>query len=161
MQFHAIGTIRTPYLTNAPYQPVKEDKGEFNIILDNKFVAGLQGLSKFHYIYVIYYLDRVSLKSPAMLITPPWVDGVEVGIFASRSPDRPNPIGISIVELKRIEHNILYTSGLDVFDKTPLLDIKPYIQDLDAKQKANYGWLEFNNREDREHLQLHIKGLPH
>ncbi len=161
MQFHAIGTIRTPYLTEAPYQPVREDKGEFKIILNEDLVSGLQGLEKFHYIYVIYYLDRVPTGPPLTLVNPPWAEDVQVGLFASRAPHRPNPIGVSIVALKKIDHNILYTSGLDVYDQTPLLDIKPYIQDLDSKQDANLGWLNFNNREDREHLLLHIKGKPH
>ncbi|MBW2124324.1 MAG: SAM-dependent methyltransferase, partial [Deltaproteobacteria bacterium] len=55
--------------------------------------------------------------------------------------------------------NVIYTSGLDVFDGTPLLDIKPYIRDLDSKGDANYGWIE--DLEDRDHLLLHIKGIPH
>ena len=84
---------------------------------------------------------------------------MEVGLFASRSPVRPNPIGLSIVRLKRIEGNVVYTSGLDVFDGTPLLDIKPYIKGLDSKDDANYGWIK--ELDDKDHLLLHIKGIPH
>jgi len=80
-------------------------------------------------------------------------------VFASRSPVRPNCIGLSIVRIKRIINNEILTSGLDVFDGTPLLDIKPYIKDLDVKIDANYGWIEEIG--DREHLFLHIKGIPH
>ena len=82
-----------------------------------------------------------------------------MGLFASRSPVRPNPIGLSVVRIKKIVGSVVYTSGLDVFDKTPLLDIKPYIKDLDTKLDANYGWLD--EPEERDHLVKHIKGEPH
>ena len=95
----------------------------------------------------------------SMLVIPPWSDGKEIGLFASRSPVRPNPIGVSIVKLLKINKNEIFTSGLDVFDGTPLLDIKPYVKDLDSKEDANYGWIE--DMKDKEHLILHIKGIPH
>ncbi len=94
-----------------------------------------------------------------MIVSPPWAGGVNVGVFASRSPDRPNHIGLSIVHIKRIINNEILTSGLDAFDGTPVLDIKPYIKDLDVKSDANYGWIEEIG--DHEHLSLHIKGIPH
>jgi len=94
-----------------------------------------------------------------MLVTPPWANGKQVGVFASRSPVRPNSIGISVVLVKRIDNNEIFISGLDAYDGTPLLDIKPYINDLDVKYDANYGWIE--GPEDKEHLLLHIKGIPH
>jgi tRNA (Thr-GGU) A37 N-methylase len=94
-----------------------------------------------------------------MMIQPPWAKGKKVGLFASRSPVRPNPIGLSIVRIKKIIENKIYTSGLDVFDGTPLLDIKPYIKDLDDKFDADYGWIK--EMDDTEHLSLHIKGIPH
>ena len=65
------------------------------------------------------------------------------------------------MRLKKIKRNIIYTSGLDVFDNTPLLDIKPYIRDLDSKSDANYGWIKTENKEEQDHLLLHIKGIPH
>ena len=94
-----------------------------------------------------------------MIVSPPWAEGKRVGVFSSRSPLRPNPIGLSVVRVKSIVENRIYTSGLDVFDGTPLLDIKPYIKDLDSKTDANYGWVE--EMDDMEHLVLHIKGIPH
>jgi len=153
-----IGIIRTPYQNNAPYQPIDTDKGEFHIVINNKYVDGLSELRKFYYIYLIYYADRITRKVE-MMVSPPWAKGKKVGIFASRSPVRPNPLGLSIVRIKKIVGNKIYTSGLDVFDKTPLLDIKPYIKDLDDKGSSNYGWIEEMN--DMEHLSLHIKGIPH
>ena len=153
-----IGTIRTPYQDSAPYQPVDTDTEEFRIVLDREYIAGLNDLMKFRYIYVIYYADKV-VRQVEMMVAPPWAAGKRVGLFSSRSPVRPNPIGLSIVRIKDIVGNIIYTSGLDVFDGTPLLDIKPYIKDLDSKADANYGWIE--EMDDMEHLSLHIRGIPH
>ncbi len=153
-----IGTIRTPYKDNAPYQPVDGDRGEFKLVLEPAFTGGLERLSDFKYIYVLYYMHRL-VGNVSMKVLPPWTAGTEVGIFASRSPARPNRIGLSVVRVRSISDNIVYTSGLDVFDMTPLLDIKPYLKDLDAKQDANYGWVE--DIDGYEHLLLHIKGIPH
>ena len=153
-----IGIIKTPYQDNAPYQPVDADDKEFYILLNRQYTDGLDELGKFNYIYVIYYAHRVTLKTE-MMVTIPWAKGKKVGVFSSRSPVRPNPVGLSIVRIKKIVENRIYTSGLDVFDETPLLDIKPYIKDLDNKSDANYGWIE--EIDDMAHLALHIKGIPH
>jgi tRNA-Thr(GGU) m(6)t(6)A37 methyltransferase TsaA len=158
-KFKQIGLIKTPYTSNAPYQPVDEDKGEFKIVVDTKYTRGLLDLESFRYIYVIYYIDRLK-RHPSMIVSPPWTGGKQVGLFASRSPVRPNPIGISIVRLKEIINNELFVSGLDVFNNTPLLDIKPYVKELDSKDDANYGWID-GLRDDKNHLFLHIKGVPH
>ena len=158
IHFTQIGSIHTPYKDSAPYQPVENDEGNFIIVLDPKYVDGLYKLDRFNYIYVLYYIHKVKRK-PEMRVSPPWALGSEVGVFASRSPIRPNQLGLSIVRLKKIVKNVLYTSGLDVFDDTPLLDIKPYLKDLDSKLDANYGWIE--SQKDWDHLILHIKGIPH
>jgi len=153
-----IGVIRTPYTDNAPYQPVEEDEGDFRIVVEPQYTDGLSKLAGFRYIYVIYYIHQVK-RELSMMVSPPWTGGVKVGVFASRAPVRPNCIGLSIVRIKRIINNEILTSGLDVFDGTPVLDIKPYVKDLDAKSDANYGWIK--KMDDHEHLLLHIKGIPH
>lgn len=158
-KFRQIGTIKTPYTDDAPYQPVDEDEGEFRIVLDDEYTEGLLELKSFRYIYVIYYIDRLR-GHLSMVVSPPWTSGEKIGLFASRSPVRPNPIGVSIVRVKKIAGNEIFTSGLDVFDNTPLLDIKPYVKDLDSKDDANYGWIG-DLEGDGEHLLLHIKGVPH
>ena len=158
IHFKSIGVIRTPYTDHAPYQPVTDDTGDFRIIVDPQYQEGLQGLDRFRYIYVLYHVHRVK-KEPLLTVHPAWVEHTHVGVFASRSPVRPNALGLSIVQIKTIEKNLIITSGLDVFDQTPLLDIKPYIKDLDSKSDANYGWLE--DFEDQDHLMMHIKGIPH
>jgi tRNA-Thr(GGU) m(6)t(6)A37 methyltransferase TsaA len=153
-----IGTIRTPYLDKATYQPINSDRGEFRIVIDPLYVDGLREVKLFRYIYVIYYMHKTTRKL-SLTVSPPWTGDMKVGLFASRSPVRPNPIGLSIVRLKRIINNEIFTSGLDVLDGTPLIDIKPYIKDLDSKSDANYGWIE--KLPDSEHLSLHIRGIPH
>ena len=158
IEFRSIGIIHTPYKESAPNQPIEDAEGSFSIVVAPVFQEGLYLLEKFRYIYVIYHIDRLA-RRVNMVVKPPWAGGVQVGLFASRSPLRPNPIGLSIVRLKKIEENVIYTSGLDVFDGTPLLDIKPYIKDLDSKMDADYGWIE--DLDNRDHLILHIKGIPH
>lgn len=152
-----IGTIHTPYRFFAPYQPREDDDGEFIIEVDPAYEAGLNRLDEFRYIYIIYFLHRhrgkISLET-----CPPWTDQI-VGLFASRSSRRPNPIGLSVVRLESRQGNKLFVSGLDVFDGTPLLDLKPYLQELDSKADADYGWM--SGGKDREHLLLHINGTPH
>ncbi|MBN1697755.1 MAG: tRNA (N6-threonylcarbamoyladenosine(37)-N6)-methyltransferase TrmO [Spirochaetales bacterium] len=157
--FEKIGLIKTPYTDKAPYQPFDDDAGEFRIIVDPEYKQGLRDLEKFAYIYVIYYIDHLTSR-PLMSVIPPWTNGMSVGIFASRAPNRPNPVGISVVRLKRIVDNEIYISGIDVFNDTPLLDIKPYIRELDSKEDANYGWIDGLDG-DGEHLMLHIRGVPH
>lgn len=156
--FSPIGVIRTPYAEKAPYQPIDDDSGNFRIVLFAAHQDGLLHLERFRCIYILYHTHK-AMAASSPLVNPPWTAGTTVGIFASRSPRRPNGLGLSVVRLRGIEKNVIYTSGLDVFDGTPLLDIKPYIQDLDVKMDANYGWLE--EIKERDHLILHIKGIPH
>ena len=159
IRFKSIGFIKTPYVERAPYQPVANDKGDFRIVLDPEYSKGLLQLNKFRYMYVIYFIDQLNREAD-MIVNPPWSEGEEVGLFASRYPLRPNPIGISIVRIKQVIGNEIITSGLDVFNNTPLLDIKPYIKDLDSKEDADYGWIK-GEEKDKEHLLLHIQGIPH
>jgi len=156
--FKAIGVIHTPYTDTAPYQPIADDEGEFFIEVYSKYSKGLFELDSFRYMYVIYYIHQLTQRV-TMEVSPPWTHGLQIGLFASRSPLRPNPIGLSIVKIERIDKNKIFTSGLDVFDGTPLLDIKPYVKDLDSKCDADYGWID--RLRDMRHLALHIQGIPH
>ena len=72
----------------------------------------------------------------------PFLDDAEHGLFATRAPSRPNPIGLSLVRLKRIAHQTLYVQDIDIIDQTPALDIKPFVPDFDVRQKVTIGWLE-------------------
>jgi tRNA-Thr(GGU) m(6)t(6)A37 methyltransferase TsaA len=135
-----IGVIRTPYTQQKPpHQPDPNAEGEFRIEVYPEFAGGLYKLESFSHIYVLFHLDRTN-RPVNLLVTPPKAGGVEVGLFASRSPNRPNPIGLSIVGLKAVDDNRLTITGIDAMDRTPLLDIKPYVGSLDCKDSANDGW---------------------
>jgi len=157
--FQPIGTIHTPFtFLHTPEQPDPEAAGEFWITVDREYAAGLERLSSYRYIYVLYHLDQV--KDPVeMIVTPPWAPDQTTGVFASRSPNRPNAIGMSIVQVKEVVDNEITISGIDVYNGTPLLDIKPYLQVLDAKDDANNGWLD--DLPDRDHRLAHLLGRPH
>jgi tRNA-Thr(GGU) m(6)t(6)A37 methyltransferase TsaA len=81
------------------------------------------------------------MRQPNLIVTP-FLDKEPRGIFATRAPSRPNPIGLSLVELIRIENNLIYVERLDVLNETPLLDVKPYIPDLEHLHNVRIGWLE-------------------
>ncbi len=158
--YRPIGVIRTPYGpdTACPHQPLVPPRGEARIELEPEWVEGLHRLESFEYLIVLFHMDRTGGR-PATRVEPPWAGGVEVGLFASRSPERPNPIGLSIVKLLRVEGNVVYTSMLDVYDGTPVLDIKPYVALLDAKEDAGNGWLD--ELDDPEHAVAHLLGKRH
>jgi tRNA-Thr(GGU) m(6)t(6)A37 methyltransferase TsaA len=133
-----IGTIHTPYQETAPFRPDSELKGDYRIEVFHEYKDCLCRLDEFSHIIVLFHIDRS--KPHKLKVVSPFSDGQEIGLFASRSPNRPNPIGMSIVKLNKIEGNIINTSGLDILDKTPLLDIKPYIPEIDCHPDANNGW---------------------
>ncbi len=139
IMLHRIGVIRTPYTDEAPRQPVEKETDDFILIVNEEYREGLKELDKFEFIYVLYYLDRVKPGS-SLIVSPPFDRDVEVGVFSSRSPGRPNPVGLSIVRMKKIVENKVYITGIDAFDMTPLLDIKPYMEKLDCKAGAGNGW---------------------
>jgi tRNA-Thr(GGU) m(6)t(6)A37 methyltransferase TsaA len=141
IELHSIGIIHTPYTDHAPRQPSPDAEGDFRIVVDNRWVDGLDRLVEFKYVCVIFHLHRSQKEVPTR-VSPMGMTDIRVGVFASRSPARPNPIGYSVVNIKKIVKNTIFTSGIDVFDGTPLLDIKPYIGSLDCKTDANNGWMD-------------------
>ena len=136
-----IGTIHTPYKEDAPYTNYEEKEGEFYVELNEEYADGLYLLEELNYCYIIFHIHKQK-KPPRMFILPPRGNGKEVGLFATRSPNRVNPIGLTVARIKKIEGNRIYTHGLDILDGTPLLDIKPYIRDFDMKEDSNLGWIE-------------------
>jgi tRNA-Thr(GGU) m(6)t(6)A37 methyltransferase TsaA len=96
------------------------------IVIDGKYVEGLVGIEDWSHLYVIYWMDRISEEKKTMLCPSSEPKMPIVGIFATRAPVRPNPIGLTLVELVRREGNVLVVKGLDALDGTPVLDIKPY-----------------------------------
>lgn len=131
MQFHPIGIIHTPYTEHAPRQSITDAEGVFYISIDPANERGLFRLEKHSYIFVIYWLDRQT-EPIDWVVTPHHGQATPVGLFASRTPLRPNPIGLSLVKLLGVDGNILHISGIDALDGTPVLDIKPYYPGLDS-----------------------------
>ena len=109
------------------------------IELDPAYAAGLADLDGFTHLHLITHLHRTGAAS---LRVTPYLDTSERGVFATRSPKRPNPIGLSLVRLVRIEGTVLHVEELDLLDGTPLLDIKPYVPPFDDRAGARYGWFE-------------------
>lgn len=136
-----IGTIHTPFthLENMPIQPRGGEKVEGSIEIFDQFIEGLADLDGFSHIYLIYNFHQA--KQTALTVTP-FMDSRPRGVFATRSPLRPNHIGLSIVKLLAIEKNILTIRDIDILDNTPLLDIKPYIQAFDGVEESLSGWMK-------------------
>lgn len=144
-----IGIIQTPFtrIENMPIQP----KGAVDVIgkvhVYEQYADGLKDLEGFSHIYLIYLFHRAE---KTRLSVVPFMDTVARGVFATRSPLRPNHIGLSIVRLIGIENNVLTVEGIDVLDQTPLLDIKPYIEAFDAVGKSTSGWMRAKAEEVAE-----------
>lgn len=136
-----IGIVYSPFVEVAgtPIQSALARGAEGRVEIFPQFVEGLKDLDGFDRIWLIYAFDRAA--SPRLLITP-FRDKVRRGVFATRAPCRPNPVGLSAVELMRIEGNVLYVRDLDVLDGTPLLDIKPYVPLFDRFEVRRSGWLD-------------------
>jgi tRNA-Thr(GGU) m(6)t(6)A37 methyltransferase TsaA len=139
--YSQIGTIHSPFdkLAGMPIQPSSEYSAAGYIELLPELTEGLKDLDGFSHIILVYHLHR-SHKTSMRVV--PFLDSEAHGIFATRAPHRPNPIGISVVKLTRIEDNLLYVENLDVLDGTPLLDIKPYVPEFDSPTVFKLGWLE-------------------
>ncbi len=125
-----IGKIKTPFkhMGESPRQARYSDGAEGTIKIYKKYVQGLEGLEKYKYIVVLFYFDR--LKSYRLTAIPPG-SNLSRGVFASRSPYRPNHIGLSVVQLLKVKNNLLKVRNVDMLDGTPVIDIKPYIKDID------------------------------
>ena len=139
--YQPIGYIRTAFrkVSKMPTQPcgAKEAKGV--IELNHDLTPGLFDLEGFSHLILIYHFHLI--KGHKLYVVP-FMDDKPHGIFATRAPARPNPVGMSIVKLKKIENNLIYIEGVDMVDGTPLLDIKPFFTKYDNRLDAKAGWLE-------------------
>jgi tRNA-Thr(GGU) m(6)t(6)A37 methyltransferase TsaA len=133
-----IGVIHSPFIDRqkTPIQPAhSQAAGEIEVY--PQFAEGLQDLEGLSHIILLYVFHR---SQGYRLRVRPFLDDRERGLFATRYPKRPNPIGLSIVRLLGREENILRIAGVDVIDGTPLLDIKPYVPDFDLMNDVRTGW---------------------
>jgi tRNA-Thr(GGU) m(6)t(6)A37 methyltransferase TsaA len=140
LELKPIGVIHSPYKNTdkAPYQGHKSDEIS-RIEVFKEFEEGLQDIEGFSHIIVIYWFHKS--KGFHLLVKTPW-DDIPHGLFTTRSPHRPCPLGLTVVQLVAREENVLKVKGLDATDGTPLLDIKPYIPAVDERSVVKSGWLE-------------------
>lgn len=142
IEFTPIGTIHSPFSTreNMPIQPTGATGVRGTVRVFEDFQAGLKDLEGFSHIILLYYFH---CSQSFDLQVVPFMDVQPRGLFATRAPKRPNPIGLSIVQLEQVsEAGVLQIQNVDVLDGTPLLDIKPYVPEFDTQVNVRTGWLE-------------------
>ncbi len=143
IKYQPIGIIHSPHkqTTGTPIQPTAAEDINGRIEIFPKYLDGLKDLDGFSHIILIFHFH---LANKVDLQAKPFMDNKKRGIFSIRGPNRPNPIGMSIVRLQKIEGNIIHIKDVDIVDKTPLLDIKPYVPKFDSREDVKIGWLEKN-----------------
>jgi tRNA (adenine37-N6)-methyltransferase len=149
--YQPIGIVHSPFINpeGTPIQPAAAKNTEAVIEIFSEFSEGLLDLENFSHIHVLFHLHLAGKKE---LTVVPFLDTVPHGVFATRSPGRPNSIGISVVCLDRIEGNKLYVRNIDILDGSPVLDIKPYVPQFDIFETTKSGWFEnkLNNLENKK-----------
>jgi tRNA (adenine37-N6)-methyltransferase len=138
--YHAVGVVRSPFnrAEGMPLQSVAGGEIRGQIEIRPQFAPGLKGLDGFSHLHLVTHLHR---GAPGGLRVVPSLDDAERGIFATRSPRHPNPIGLSVVRLHAVVGSTLEITGVDLLDGTPVLDIKPYVPEFDAVSAERTGWL--------------------
>jgi len=158
LEYSPIGVIRSEHVAaeETPIQPAyaRGCKGRAEIFAE--YAEGLRDLEGFSHVYLVYHFHAAGR---ARLIVKPFLQDTERGVFATRAPCRPNPIGLSIVELVRREGAVLYLDGVDVLDGTPLLDIKPYTAKFDLIQTTRNGWQDEVDEETAHKRGRRMRGL--
>lgn len=141
--YKPIGILHSPFKdpVGTQIQPSAAAGISATVEIFPEYEEGLKDLEGFSHIILLYHFH---LSKPYKLTVKPFMDENYHGVFATRSPSRPNPIGISTVRLLKIEKNVLYIQNVDVLDKTPILDIKPYVPEFDINEDIKRGWLENN-----------------
>lgn len=141
ISFNPIGIIHSPFSEpkGTPIQPSAAERVEGRVEVFLEFAEGLMDIEGFSHIILIYYFHLA--KTKPLLVTP-FMDTMQHGVFATRASARPNAIGFSVVELNKVEGNILHIMDVDIVDGTPLLDIKPCVPGFDFSKVSKTGWLE-------------------
>lgn len=141
IELQPIGVIHTPFTRpeNMPIQPAGGSGVKGTVEVFAAYRDGLRDLEGFSHIILLYCFHH---SNDFRLLVKPFMDTQQRGVFATRAPRRPNPIGLSVVQLNQVEGGLLHIQNLDILDGTPLLDIKPYIPDFDAQTEIRTGWLE-------------------
>lgn len=139
VSYAPIGIIRTPWteIAGMPLQAVAAEGVAGSIDVDPEYAAGLRDIGGFSHLILLYHLHRIVGFA---LEVQPYLDTAQHGIFATRSPKRPNPIGLSVVRLVRVDGRTLHIEDVDMLDGTPLLDVKPYVPRFDQRPGERIGW---------------------
>ncbi len=139
--FEPIGIIHTPFKepVGVPIQGALQLDQDGTMEVFAKYQDGLKDIDGFSHLIVLYHFH---MAEGCDLVSRPFLDDTPRGIFAIRGPRRPNPIGMTVVRLKKRENNVLHICGVDMVDGTPLLDIKPYFSDIDSHQTVKMGWMK-------------------
>lgn len=139
LNFKPIGFIHTPF-QETETTPIQSARSEAvgTVEVFSEYADGLEGVEEFSHLILIYAFHHISGQAP--LKVKPFLDDRLHGVFATRYPHRPNPLGLSVVRLIRRENTRLEVAGVDVLDGTPLLDIKPYLPDFDVYAVTKTGW---------------------
>jgi tRNA-Thr(GGU) m(6)t(6)A37 methyltransferase TsaA len=142
-QLHPIGIIHSPF-TDKSQTPIQASRSQAKGVVEiyPEYTEGLQDLEGFSHIFLLYAFHESSGYS---LLVKPFLDDQLRGLFATRYPARPNPIGLSVVRLITRQGNTLEIEGVDMLDGTPLLDIKPYVPDFDIRTDTRSGWYPARN----------------
>ncbi|MBL7543031.1 MAG: tRNA (N6-threonylcarbamoyladenosine(37)-N6)-methyltransferase TrmO [Bdellovibrionaceae bacterium] len=150
-----IGVLESCYLDKfgTPRQPglVPTSFGRIRIFPEWQPADSLQGLEAFSHIWVLFHFHQNQVAHFHAKVHPPRMGGGKMGVFATRSPHRPNPVGLSLVKLDRIESPYIYISGIDIINETPVFDIKPYLSFIEAVPSAVSGWAQ--DRQDKRDKQ--------
>jgi len=147
--YHPIGVVHSPFATTEgmPIQPSRAKGVRGWVEIEPEYVEGLADLEGFSHVVLLCHLHRAR---PHRLKVVPYLDDTPRGLFATRSPSRPNPIGLSVVRLLGIDGCTLEIAEVDLLDGTPVLDIKPYVGDFDERTDVRIGWLEEARRRRRD-----------
>ena len=139
IEINPIGIIHTPFKKpeGMPIQPAGAAGVKGTVEVFEDFQPGLKDLDGFSHIILLYIFHR---SRGFELEVVPFMDTQPRGLFATRAPKRPNPIGLSTVRLDRVENGILHVQDVDILDETPLLDIKPYVPEFDSHARTRTGW---------------------
>lgn len=147
IELESIGTIHTEFneIEGMPIQPTGAKGVKGTIEIKDEYIDGLKDLEGFSHIHILYLLHKVE---GYLLEVKPFMDNDTHGVFATRSPKRPNRIGMSVVKINKVEENTVHIENVDVLNGTPLLDIKPYVPQLyeDTIDELRIGWFEENHK---------------
>lgn len=140
MEFTPIGVVRSPFShrEGMPIQSVGAAGIKGRVEVFSQFAEGLKDLDGFSHIILLTFFH---CSQGFDLRVIPFLDSQPRGVFATRAPRRPNPIGLSVVRLESVDDHVLHIDGVDILDGTPVLDIKPYVPEFDSWQAARIGWL--------------------